>query len=60
MMAVRGTGQVGYLAIDDIEFFVDFSAETCQILPPEATPTTPAPITTTIVTTTTTVTGCLI
>ena len=41
MMAVRGTGQSGYLAIDDVEFFVDFSVETCQISPNEATPTTP-------------------
>ena len=49
MMAVRGTGQLGYLAIDDVEFFVDFSVETCTILPAEAQPqdpTTPAPITT--------------
>ena len=41
MMAVRGTGHSGYLAIDDVEFFVDFSVETCQISPNEATPTTP-------------------
>ena len=41
MMAVRGTGQSGYLAIDDVEFFVDFSVETCQISPNEAVPTTP-------------------
>ena len=41
MMAVRGTGQSGYLAIDNVEFFVDFSAETCLILPNEAIPTTP-------------------
>ena len=41
MMAVRGTGQSGYLAIDDVELFVDFSVETCQISPNEATPTTP-------------------
>ena len=51
-MAVRGTGQLGYLAIDDVEFFVDFSVETCAILPVEAEPqdppstTTPSPITT--------------
>ena len=41
MMAVRGTGQSGYLAIDDVEFFVDFSVETCEISPNEAIPTTP-------------------
>ena len=52
MRAVRGSGETGYLAIDDVEFFVDFSSETCQILPAEATPTTQAPTTST-----TTVTG---
>ena len=41
MMAVRGTGESGYLAIDDVEFFVDFSVESCQIQPNEAIPTTP-------------------
>ena len=41
MMAVRGTGESGYLAIDDVEFFVDFSVETCEISPNEAIPTTP-------------------
>ena len=54
MVAVRGTGQEGYLAIDDVEFFPDYDPNECKIMPTEADPTSTT--TTTTSTTTATVT----
>ena len=49
MSAIRGTGQEGFLAIDDIEFFPDYDPNgSCKMMPPEANPD----ITTTTTTTT--------
>lgn len=36
MVAVRGKGQEGYLAFDDVEFLLEFKEDQCNFLPTEA------------------------
>ncbi len=39
--AIKGTGNEGYVALDDVEFLKDFQDDNCPFGPDEAKPETP-------------------